>query len=164
MLSQWQVDSFSSTSWTWIRQSLPVGQLTLLLPARGTRRVSCTLGQIPPGRSSPAQVFLLLSPGWTNGRVIARAEQETYAPCTQVRGTRGGKYSGTSVIPAATAAYAAGWADSNGSEKAGRLGARKREGRKRRKWEMSKCHIFFLTLRSCAQISSILPCSHCKEK
>ena len=139
-----------------------MGQLTVLLPARGTQRVSSPLARFL------LRIHLLhnkvpqLSPGQTNGRVIARASKKGMHPAPMCGVSRGGKYARTFVIPAATVACAAGWAGNKVSEKAGRLRARNREGRKRRKWDVWKCHIFFTTLWSSAQIPSILPCSHCK--
>lgn len=60
---------------------------------------------------------LLLSPGQTSGRVIARVEQEGVR-CAPMRWvSRGGIYVEKSVIPAA--AYSAGGSGSNDSEKVG---------------------------------------------
>lgn len=89
MLSQWQVDSFSRASWTRFRQSLPEGQLTLLLPAKETWCISCTLRQIPPGHSSPAEWSPTSFP-WTDkwychSQGIAR-NVYTLHPCEEYQG------------------------------------------------------------------------------
>lgn len=137
-LPQWQADSFSSTSWPSSRQSSPVGQLTLLLPARRIWCVSCTLGQISPGHSPPVQ--------WSS-TALPRAEEKNI--CTPVRGIKGLQECQNFCNSCCHCWHAAGWAGRNGTTKVGRLlfqrarkeKVEKTEGKKIRNWEMWKCPI-----------------------